>query len=239
MASVTSVTRSIRNAGRVAEITAALVEYGFDDFLIASGLDDLIFRGKRALGMVKKDEEHTRKPQAERVRLVLERLGPTAVKIGQILSTRPDLVPPDWAAEFAKLQDDVPPVDFQTKLRPHIEEQFDKPLDHIFDSIDPQPLAAGSMAQVHRATLKTGEPVVIKVLRPGIAKAIRADMELLAALAELSKDHLTNVGYDPQKVVEEFTRQLNHEMDLRREGRSCERLSEACARGARLTVTPL
>lgn len=226
MPSVSSVTRSLRNVSRVAEVTRALVKYGFDDLLVATGLDTLVDRSRRLLGLRSEHEHLIRQPQSERVRMMLEELGPTAVKIGQVLSTRPDLIPPEWANEFRKLQDDVPPISWE-EIKPHIEEQYDRPLDEIFEWIEEEPLAAASMAQVHRAKLKSGESVVLKILRPNIHRAIQDDIDLMRTLAHLAEDHFTDLGYSPRHVVDEFARDLEREMDLTREGRSCERLAQA------------
>jgi ubiquinone biosynthesis protein len=177
-------------------------------------------RGREALG---RQPAHDPLPRQERVRKVLEELGPTYVKLGQVLSTRPDLIPPEWATEFEKLQNNVPGVDFEV-IHKTIEAEFPGKSRRLFRSIQKKPLAAASMAQVHRARLHDGARIVLKVLRPGIRETIETDMEILRTLAETAESHFSNLGYSPTEVVSEFAKELAKETDLTREGRSTERL---------------
>ncbi len=154
---------------------------------------------------------------------MLEDLGPTFVKLGQVMSTRPDLVPEDWVEEFKKLQNNVPGVDY-AHIQKMLEEEFPGRVKKLFRSIRKKPLAAGSMAQVHRASLRDGTRIVLKVLRPGIREITTIDMEILHSLAELVEAHFMNLGYSPTEVVSEFAKELKREVDLMHEGRSTERL---------------
>lgn len=162
--------------------------------------------------------EEANLPRGERLRLALQELGPIFVKFGQILSTRRDLMPPDIADELAKLRDQVAP--FSGALAKQIiETQLGKPVAEIFSSFDETPLASASIAQVHPATLHTGKEVVVKVLRPGIAEQIRADIGLLRHLANFADRHHPNAEkIRPQEVVDEIENTLQAELDLQREG---------------------
>jgi ubiquinone biosynthesis protein len=155
--------------------------------------------------------------------MVLEELGPTFVKLGQILSTRPDLVPPEWANEFKKLQDRCQQISF-TEIYKVLVLEFPGRLDQLFSSIEETPLAAASIAQVHRATMKNGTEVVIKVLRPGARQLIEEDMDLVESLAQLLEQYFSDLGYSPTAVVKEFSRELLREINLVIEGQSTERL---------------
>jgi len=162
----------------------------------------------------------------QRLRLALEALGPTFVKLGQILSTRPDLLPPDYIAELSRLQDTVPPVPWET-IQNCLEEELGTPLSAHFASFDPQPIAAASLAQVHPATLRDGTEVVVKVQRPHIRQVIETDLEILSDLAWLAQQH-TPLGelYDLPEIAEEFAYTLRAELDYRREGRNADRFRE-------------
>lgn len=164
------------------------------------------------------------RPIGERLRLALEELGPVFVKLGQALSTRPDVLPPGLALELAKLQDRVPPFSGDT-ARQVIERELGKPIDAIFSEFDPVPLASASVAQVHTARLqpevpgKRGFEVVVKVLRPGIRETIEADVQLMYALADLAQRY-TEIGrrIRPREIVAEYEKVLLDELDLMREG---------------------
>ena len=118
----------------------------------------------------------------KRLRLALEELGPTFIKLGQVLSTSPDILPPEYIVEFQHLQDNVPSVAWPEIKKQLIEDLGD--LEACFDSLDEEPMAAASMAQAHRAVIKGGQPIVLKVLRPGIARIVREDLEILHSVAE-------------------------------------------------------
>jgi ubiquinone biosynthesis protein len=169
-------TPKIADLGRLHEIVAVFTVAGFGHIFKQMGLEAAAERTGKILGWKHGDEmAHLEPPQ--RVRRVLEILGPTFIKLGQILATRPDLFGPEWIAEFEKLQTQAPPVDFQT-LRRQLEADLGAPLEEIFADVDTTPLAAASVAQVHRATLKDGTTVVLKIQRPGIRPTIESDMRL-------------------------------------------------------------
>jgi len=159
----------------------------------------------------------------ERMRLAIEELGPTFIKLGQILSTRPDLIPPPYIAQLVRLQDTVPPAPWEL-VREQLEQELDGSLDKCFVSFEVEPMAAASLGQVHRATLPGGEEVVVKVQRPAIEETIEVDLEILFDLAHLIQER-TALGeiYDLVEIVEEFAFTLRNEMDYRREGHNADR----------------
>ena len=223
MAAFSPVSRRIRNAQRYVRVLEVLARHGFADFVEQGGLHTLIDRGREILGAATRPEQ-TNLPRKQRVRIVMEELGPTYVKLGQVLSTRPDLIPTEWADEFKKLQYDVPGVEFDVIER-ILQEQFPGRFGKLFRSVQKKPLAAASMAQVHRARLHDGARVVLKVLRPNIREIIDADMEILHSLADLAEKHFSDLGYSPTDVVNEFAKEIAKETDLHHEGRSTERLN--------------
>jgi ubiquinone biosynthesis protein len=143
-----------------------------------------------------------------------EQLGPTFVKLGQLLATRPDLVPPEFSEELKKLHDQVKPISFQ-EIESILQDHFGSSLDEFFLEFNPTPLAAASIAQVHKAVLKSGVVVVIKVQRPGIEKTIHEDLEILKTLAELAARYLPELRiYNPVAIVNEFRRSMENETNF-------------------------
>ncbi|MBS0198629.1 MAG: AarF/ABC1/UbiB kinase family protein [Planctomycetes bacterium] len=225
---VTEVTRTIRNARRYVEILDVLVRYGFADAVTTLGLDNLVDKGTRLFRGAKATEPVAHLPRAARMRVVMEQLGPTFMKLGQMLSCRKDLIPAEWADEFAKLQAGAPTLDFAV-IRGVLDEEFDGRVSDVLSHVEEAPIAAASMAQVHRATLVDGTPVVLKILRPGTEELTQSDLEILRTLAEFAQTHLANTGFSPADVVREFARELKREVDFTFEGRSTDRLREAFA----------
>ncbi|HEX5772884.1 MAG TPA: AarF/UbiB family protein, partial [Geomobilimonas sp.] len=196
---------------------------GFDHILEYLNLSQLVARSRRLL---RRDESAIAQlSQAERLRMALEELGPTFVKLGQLLSTRPDLIPPNYITEFSKLQDDVPSFS-SAEAHEEIRRELGREIETFFASFDPVPLAAASIAQVHRALLLTGEEVVVKVRRPGVVALVETDIDALMGLAHLAERHLPGSDiYDPVGVVKEFARTIRREMDFSREGRTIEKFT--------------
>lgn len=200
-----------RDRERLAEITSVATRYGLDLLLSRMGLA--------------KGEDGAPSPDLpRRTRQALEALGPTYVKLGQILATRADLLSPEWIAEFENLHSAAPTLPFDT-LRPSLEEALDEPVDTAFARFDPQPLAAASMAQVHRATLHDGREVVVKIRRPGIRKAMEADLRLithLAGIVEASSKEARR--FQPRALIQQLLDTVLEELDFTHEGRNADRL---------------
>jgi len=200
---------------RLLRIQRVLLRYGLDEFVFNLHL----FRPLRYLTYLSPSYILGKRKGArgERLRMALEDLGPIFVKFGQILSTRQDLLPPDIGEELSQLQDNVPP--FADNLaRQIIEKSLEVPIEEVFSVFSESPLASASVAQVHTATLLTGEDVVVKVLRPGIEKIINSDVALLYILAELANKYWDEARrLKPLEVVQEFDYTIHDELDLVRE----------------------
>jgi ubiquinone biosynthesis protein len=219
------INRSIRSIRRYLNIVRVLSAYGFDQALESLGLADMLVRSRRLLGS-RDVPDIARLSPAERMRLVLEELGPTFVKLGQLLSTRPDVIPLAFVHEFEKLQDDVPSFPF-AEVTSQLVRELGGPVESFFAGIDPEPLAAASIAQVHRARLTSGEDVVIKVRRPGIVELVESDISALMSLARLAERHIHGSEiYDPVALVREFARTIRREMDFSREGHTIEKFRD-------------
>ncbi|NVN98414.1 MAG: phosphotransferase [Geobacteraceae bacterium] len=215
--------RNIRSIRRYRQIVRVLFKYGFDNLLSYLNLTQLVARWRRMLR--RETSAFVELSQAERMRLALEELGPTFVKLGQFLSTRSDLIPPNYLEEFAKLQDNVPPFTFD-EVTAEIRREFGKEITELFSFFSEESLAAASIAQVHRAILLSGEDVVVKIRRPGIISQIETDIEALMLLALMAEKHLPDSEiYDPVGQVRELARTIRREMDLSLEGRTIERFA--------------
>jgi ubiquinone biosynthesis protein len=221
MVNIFTINRNLRNIRRYRDIVRVLFKYGFDNLLEYLNLHHLVRRGRR---MLRRDTSAIAEmAPAERMRLALEELGPTFIKLGQILSTRPDIVPHEFTAEFARLQDRVPSVEFAA-IRGQVELELQGPIEAFFSRFDEEPLAAASIAQVHRARLKSGEEVVVKVRRPGVAELVATDIDALWGLAHLAQRHLPGSElYNPVGLVKEFSRTIRRELDFSREGHTIEK----------------
>jgi ubiquinone biosynthesis protein len=212
----------LRGLKRYRQVAQALVKFGYDDVVDALRLRHPLRLGRRLLGA----PEIVEVGKPERVRLLCEELGPTYIKFGQLLSTRADILPPEYLRELARLQDRAPLEDFAT-IRSIMQDELPQPLPSLFARIDPAPLAAASMAQVHRATLTDGRVVVVKVQRPHIRHTIAADLDIMRDLARLAERYLSDVrALDPIGLVEEFARTITRELDFRSELHNLERCAE-------------
>ncbi|MBD5804223.1 putative protein kinase UbiB [Azoarcus sp. Aa7] len=213
-----------RELTRAHDIAAVLIRYGFGDLVRRIGLADTLERAGKALHWTEPEELARLEPPA-RVRRAFEELGPTFIKLGQILATRVDLFPPEWIAEFGRLQDSAPAVPFE-QVREQLTEDLGEAPETAFAELDTQPLAAASLAQVYRARLHDGRPVILKVRRPGIRPIIEADLRLLARLAEIIEAEAPDLRrYRPCQVVREFTLSLRREIDFAAECRYAERVA--------------
>ena len=214
-----------RDLGRLHDIASILIRYGSGDAVQRLGMSKAFERAGKILHF--SHEEPTHLTSSERMRCALEELGPTFVKLGQLLATRVDLFPPEWIAEFEKLQDQAPFVSF-TEIHAQMCESFGAAPEIIFAELDPSPLAAGSIAQVHRARLHDGTAVVVKVRRPGIREVIDADMRLLERLAKtIEAESPEWRRFRPLGVVRQFKASLYRELDLAAECHNAERIAEA------------
>lgn len=223
MLNILQFNRNIRSSKRYMGIIRVLFKYGLDHLLEYLNLSHLAARSKRLL---RRDTAKIASfTPAERMRMALEELGPTFVKLGQLLSTRPDVIPVSYADEFAKLQDNVPSFPYE-EIREQIRIELGGEIEQFFSSFDPESIAAASIAQVHKARLLSGEEVVVKVRRPGILELIETDIDALMGLALIAERHLPGSDiYDPVGLVKEFTRTIRREMDFSREGHTIEKFS--------------
>ncbi|HKN63748.1 MAG TPA: AarF/ABC1/UbiB kinase family protein [Gaiellaceae bacterium] len=216
-----STTRSI---GRLSEIAQVMVRHGFGYFFEAHKLSDLL-PGRSAeerLADVAAEHGAASSARGQHLREVLDELGPTFVKFGQLLSTRPDVVPPDIVVELRGLQDDVRPFPFEQAERV-IEEELGNTLERLFLDFEPAPVAAASIGQVHRATLPNGRRVAVKVQRPGAPQKIEADLGLLYQAARLARERIRALDFvDSRQLVDEFARSIRKELDYRQEARNAE-----------------
>ena len=213
--------RLLRRLARIAHINLVLMRHGLDDLILATHL----LRPVRWLAyLLPWNWFREQAPRGVRIRRALEDLGPIFVKFGQLLSTRADLLPPDIAVELARLQDRVPPFP-GVQARAIVEAALGEPIDVLFTRFDTEPLASASIAQVHSAVLRDGRDVVVKVVRPGIAKVIRRDLSLLYALADLAQRYWDDgKRLRPTDVVREFENSLLDELDLTREAANAAQL---------------
>lgn len=214
---------------RLGKIVGVLTRHGFHQFV---GKRRLVrFLGKAFIPP--DDEELAALEQPEmaalRFRKVLEELGPTFIKLGQVLSTRPDLLPRSFVTELERLQDDAPPVDFE-EIRAVVESSLGRSLDEAFAHFKPTPLASASMAQVHVARTHEGDEVVVKVIRPDVAALIEADLDLMHLLARMLEAIFAEMElYAPGQLVETFDKALKTELDLGEEARVLQEFARNCA----------
>ncbi len=225
--------QAVKDLQRLREITGVVARHGFGELLDRSRIWDVLGRRDESERL---SPEELRATSARRFRELLAELGPTFIKLGQILSSRPDLIPPDFVTELSKLQDDATPLPVETVFS-LIEKAFGKPASALFAWIDPKPLASASIAQVHRARLlpTDGDPagtpgpsVVVKVQRPGIEESIRSDTDLLAYLARFLEGVIEETGiYTPTGIVSEFRAAMLTELDFLNEARNVEEFALA------------
>ncbi|MBN2688345.1 MAG: AarF/ABC1/UbiB kinase family protein, partial [Deltaproteobacteria bacterium] len=216
--------RTYRHINRYRQIITVLFRYGFGDIVNRLNVGQYIEVGMQMISKKRRDhvDNLTRE---ERIRMALEELGPTFVKLGQILSTRPDLVPVSLIHELSKLQDEVQPFPV-SQARAIMETELSMTVGDVFERFDAVPYAAASIGQVHRARLKTGEDVIVKVQRPDIEHTIEVDLEILLHLATLVERHIEDWEiYRPTRIVEEFARVIEKEIDYTVEASYAERFA--------------
>ncbi|MDR3620874.1 MAG: AarF/UbiB family protein [Paludisphaera borealis] len=215
----------LRDLPRYRQILTTLVRYGYQDVVSALHLDAIVRPIERAaLGETPPAHDRPR-----RLRMVCEELGPTFVKLGQLLSTRPDLIPEAYTSELAALRDDVRPFPFD-QAEAILTKEYGRPLAECFASLDPVPVASASISQVHRAVLHDGRTIALKVRRPEIQKVVQADLDILKNLAQLAERRLPALGvYKPLALALEFERSLKRELDFTVELRTMHRCQEQFA----------
>ncbi|MEX0725728.1 MAG: AarF/UbiB family protein [Planctomycetaceae bacterium] len=227
--------RFLRNLGRSREIATVLLNHGFGDLVDRLNLRRYLQWGRR-LFRRKANHELPRQTRAERFRHALEDLGPTYVKFGQIISTRPDLLPPDVIEEFTKLQEQVLPFPSAVAVQ-ILEHEFERPLQQLFGHFELEPLAAGSLAQVHRATLSDGTPVAVKIRRPNVVRDVERDLSLMMELAIMVNRHIPEAAiFDPVGLVNYFARTIRRELNFNREARTLEDFAHNFSDDASLKV---
>jgi ubiquinone biosynthesis protein len=208
---------------RYRQIAEVLLRHGFGFVVGIVGLDRF---APLRVGFLRSNDRGEAYTRPERIRVTLEELGATFIKLGQILSTRVDLLPPDYQAELAKLQDQAAPVP-TSLIEETVVAELGRPIDEVFSYFDPIPLAAASIGQVHAATLRDGTDVVVKVRRPGVERTIEEDLEILQNLAATASRRWELADqYDVVGLVEEFSQTLRAELDYIAEGRNAERFAE-------------
>lgn len=218
----------VRDFPRLHEISSILIRHGMGDTVRRLGLVTALERAGRILHW-KEESDIMRLEPAQRFRRMLEELGPTYVKLGQVLATRVDLLPQNWITELERLQDRVPPVPFE-QLLPQMEQALGRSPHEVFPTLNTTPRAAASIAQVHDATLADGTLVVIKVRRPDITTKVEADLRIMGHLAAMIESEIPEARrYQPRRVVQQFAKSLRRELDLAAEARSIERFGEQFA----------
>ncbi|MBW2582349.1 MAG: AarF/ABC1/UbiB kinase family protein [Deltaproteobacteria bacterium] len=216
--------RTYRHLNRYRQILTVLFKYGFGDLLEMLKIDQYIEVGLQMISR-KRANRVERLSRPQRLRMAFEELGPTYVKLGQILSTRPDLVPMEYIEELSLLQDKIPAFPFE-KVRRVVSSEFGMSPEELFDSLEEEPFASASIGQVHRAVLKDGEAVAVKFQRPGIEKIIEVDLEIMLHLATLAEHHIEELSFHrPVKIVEEFAKTLEKEIDYKNEATNMERIA--------------
>jgi ubiquinone biosynthesis protein len=219
------ISRTYRHLNRYRHILAVLLKHGFGELVESLKIDQYLEVGLQLISKKKAPrEEPLSRPQ--RLRMALEELGPTYIKLGQVLSTRPDLIPIEFTAELSRLQDSVPSFAFD-EAEAILQRELGAPSAVVFDRFDREPAASASIGQVHRARLKNGEEVAVKIQRPGIRALIEVDLEIMLHLATLAERHVEELAlHRPVKIVEEFARTLEKEIDFRIEAANIDRIAQ-------------
>lgn len=225
----------VRDLPRLHEISSVLIRYGGGDVVRRLGVSNVLERAGRILHWKEAtDIEHLDPPQ--RFRRGLEELGPTFIKLGQVLATRVDLFAPNWIAELEKLQTAAPALPFEEML-PHLTAALGGDPREIFNNFNPTPRASASIAQVYEAELKNGTPIVIKARRPNIGAKIEADLRIMAHIARLVESEFPETRrYQPRLVVQQFGKSLRRELDLAAEARNIDRFCEKFAGDATVMI---
>ena len=229
--SVWRINRTYRNLQRMQTILNVLLKHGFGQLIRKLGLQQFLPLGKQASALSQDDTVSPLDPMTipERLRMVLEELGPTFVKFGQLLSTRPDIVPDYLIQELKHLREDVRPVPFPA-IQKVVEESLGLPLKEVFKEFSETPIASASIGQVHSGVLLTDEEVVVKVQRPGIESVVKNDLSILQSLASILAGRVEEMAqFDPEGLVREFERTILREMDFNVEALNMQRFQDNLA----------
>ncbi|WP_022826066.1 ABC1 kinase family protein [Hymenobacter norwichensis] len=213
--------KTISNLTRIRQVAEVLIRYGFEDAVTSTPLRRLVPKSRR-ISWQEGEQAVFETTRWQRIRMIIEELGPTFIKLAQAMSNRADLLPQPLIDEFEKLQSNVPPFDVQ-EAKAIIEREMGCPIDEVFSEFDDVPLGSASIGQVHRARLLSGEEVVVKVQRPDVQEKVRSDLALLHELVRLTANFLRKQGLsNPQDVVDAFERSMTKELDYTSEARSME-----------------
>lgn len=224
-----------KDLGRVHDIAIILIRYGFGDVVRRLGMANIIDRAGKVLHWTEAEELAHLEPPA-RVRRALEEMGPTYVKLGQILATRTDLFSARWIAEFSRLQDQVHAVPFSL-IEPQLTDALGGEIEEFFTQFNREPLATASIGQVYRACLKGNQQVIVKVRRPGIRTIVEADLRLLKQVAEIADRESKDLHrFRPKEIIHQFTLSMRRELDLAGECRNAERIANAFSNDPTLVV---
>lgn len=227
--------RILRSLSRGREIITVLLNYGFGDLVDRLHLRRYLQWGKR-IQFWKRYEPDQQLNRAQRIRLALESLGATFIKFGQVMSTRADLIPADILDELTKLQEQVPPFPTETAVE-ILQKEFGAPVEEIFADFTAEPVAAGSLGQVHRATLKDGTSVAVKIRRPKVARKVERDLTLMFELSAWIEKQIPELAiFDPVGLVNHFARTIRRELNFSREGRTIDEFRRLFENDATLYV---
>ncbi len=214
--------QTFKNIGRIREIIGVLVKYGFEDIVTNSTLRNFVSEKVR-ISWVRQDKPVFQYSRWERIRMVCEELGPTFVKLAQVLSNRPDMLPAPLIEEFEKLQDNVQPFAF-AKVKEIIERETGKKLEEVFEVFNEKPLASASIGQVHKARMKDGKEVVVKIQRPEVREQVESDLAILVDAVNRADRYLQKQGItNAPDLVRSFERSMHKELDYRNEARNLDR----------------
>ncbi len=223
--SIGRVSKRYRHLLRYQQIIGVILKYGFENIVHAMNIDRYIESGLQLIPFVDRHEKVEKLSNNQRIRMALEELGPTFIKMGQILSSRPDLIPVGLLNELSRLQDHVPAFEFK-HVRAIVASEFGRPLEDIFSAMEETPFASASIGQVHRAVTLDQSPVAVKVQRPGIRKTIEVDLEIIHHLASIMENNIEEAAvFNPVRIVEEFARTLEKELDYSIEAASMEQMA--------------
>ena len=215
--------KEVKDINRLRNILTVLFEEGFDFAIEKTNLKHKVPLTKRVRERLKRKEKHSIE---KRLRLTLERLGPTFIKFGQVLSVRPDLIPKSYIKELEMLQDEVPAFPYSI-VREQIKKELGKEIENIFSSFDKKPIASASISQVHKAVLKDGIKVAVKVQRPDVRQIMETDVDIMFYVARLLEKHMPNIRkFNPVGVIGEFSKWTGKELDFKRESFNAKRFAK-------------